>query len=106
AHQGNYTEYLNAAHRVDKALADLWKTFQSNPQYRDNTTFIFTADHGRGNSKQSPKAWNSHGRSTKESDNLFITIWGPDTPDKGVVKGGQEVTQSQVAATIAKGDRQ
>lgn len=102
AHKGNYKNYLDAAHHVDSALADLWKTFQSDPQYRDNTTFIFTADHGRGNSKHSPKAWNSHGRSTPDSDSLFIAIWGPDTPGNGVVKGGEEVTQSQVAATLAK----
>lgn len=102
AHKGNYKEYLGAAHDVDASLADLWKTLQADPQYKDNTTFIFTSDHGRGNSKHSPKAWNSHGKSTPDSDSLYIAIWGPDTPANGVVKGGEEVTQSQVAATLAQ----
>lgn len=101
AHAGDYRQYLDAAHRVDTCLADLWKTLQSMPQYKDNTTIIFTADHGRGNSKKSPKAWNSHGRSTPESDSLFLAVWGPDTKTIGEVSGGPEIIQAQVAATVA-----
>lgn len=102
AHAGNYTKYLAGAHRVDDCLGDLWYTLQSMPQYKDKTTVIFTADHGRGNSKTGgPKAWNSHGRKHADSDSLFMAIWGPDTPDDGEISGGSEVTQNQVAATLA-----
>jgi hypothetical protein len=101
-HAGNYSKYLDAAHHVDACMADLWETLQSIPQYRDKTTIIFTADHGRGNSKNSPKAWNSHGRSMPDSDSLFVVVWGPDTPPKGEIHDGPEILQAQVAATAAK----
>ena len=48
AHAGNYTEYLNAAHRADDYVRDLWETVQSMPEYRGSTTLIFSPDHGRG----------------------------------------------------------
>jgi hypothetical protein len=48
AHAGNYTEYLNATHRVDDYLARLWNMVQSLPDYKGKTTLIFSPDHGRG----------------------------------------------------------
>ena len=102
AHKGNYPNYLDAAHRVDYCLGDLWNTLQSMPQYKDKTTIIFTADHGRGNTMLGgEKAWNSHGRKWAGSNSLFLAIWGPDTPNTGEIKNGPALTQSQVAATLA-----
>ena len=48
AHAGKYTEYLDSAHRVDSYLRALWELVQSMPEYRGNTTLIFSPDHGRG----------------------------------------------------------
>lgn len=101
-HAGKYYDYLEAAHIVDQHMADLWKTLQSMPEYKDNTTIIYTADHGRGNSKTDPKSWNSHARNIPGSDSIYIIVWGPDTPHLGEVEGGEEVTQAQVAATVAQ----
>ena len=101
AHAGKYKDYLDAAHRVDTAMAKVYNTLQSIPQYRDKTTYIFSADHGRGNSKRGPKAWNSHGRKMPGSNSIYLAIWGPDTPDTGVVKGGPVLKQAQIAATLA-----
>jgi hypothetical protein len=100
-HEGNYEQYLTAAHRVDGFLKQLWEQLQSMPEYRDNTTIIFTCDHGRGDTAQSLKAWNSHGKKIDGSDAIFMAIWGPDTPAKGEITSG-EITQSQIAATVAK----
>ncbi len=99
-HEGNYENYLVAAHRVDNWLRDLWELTQSMPEYRDKTTFIFTCDHGRGDKDTGPKAWNSHSRSIVGSDAVFMAVWGPDTPALGEIQSG-EVTLSQVAATVA-----
>jgi hypothetical protein len=33
AHEGDYAQYLNAAHRVDEYLRTLWETVQSMPEY-------------------------------------------------------------------------
>jgi hypothetical protein len=54
AHDGRYAEYLDSAHRVDAYLRDLWDFVQSMPEYRDNTTLIFSPDHGRG---KAPRKW-------------------------------------------------
>src|SRR5205085_11905833 len=58
AHAGLYEQYLVAAHHVDDFVRRLWETTQCLKQYRDKTTFIITADHGRGSG---PSEWKSHG---------------------------------------------
>lgn len=100
-HEGNYSGYLDAAHRVDGFLKELWELVQSMPEYRDNTTIIFTCDHGRGDTITGPKAWNSHGRKIPGSDAIFFAVWGPDTPPLGEITTGT-ITQSQTAATVAR----
>jgi hypothetical protein len=48
AHAGRYDLYLTAAHHMDEFVRRLWELAQSLPQYRGKTTFIITADLGRG----------------------------------------------------------
>lgn len=98
AHEGRYDLYLAAAHHVDRFAADLWKYFQSNPAYRDQTTLIVTTDHGRG---VSPTRWKSHGAEIEESGFVWVGIVGPDTPPMGERGAMADLTQSQVAATVA-----
>src|SRR5690606_22459764 len=50
AHDGRYDHYLHAARRTDKFIREIWEYCQSDPFYKDNTTFIITTDHGRGGS--------------------------------------------------------
>jgi hypothetical protein len=99
AHAGNYGEYLNSAHRVDHYLEQLWTTLQSMPEYRGNTTLIFLTDHGRGSGSES---WTTHGQKTPESKYIFMGFMGPQTPAMGSRANVAAVTQSQVAATLAK----
>ena len=100
-HEGDYGRYLEAVHRTDAWLARLWEMTQAMPEYRDNTTFLFATDHGRGDNTQNPKTWNSHGRDYDGSEAVFIAVWGPDTPARGEVSGGAALTLSQTAATVA-----
>lgn len=99
AHQGNYGEYLNAAHRVDAYLQQLWTALQAMPEYRGKTTLIFVPDHGRGSG---PDDWTSHGQKVPDSKYIFIGFMGPETPALGNRTNIPAVTQSQVAATLAK----
>lgn len=99
-HEGNYDGYLDSINRVDHFLKDLWNLVQSLPEYKDNTTIIFTCDHGRGDTAEGPKAWNNHSRRVPGADAIFFAIWGPDTPALGEVTSGT-ITQSQTAATVA-----
>ncbi len=96
-HARRYDLYLDAARNSDRFAAELWNTIQQTPEYKDKTTLIITCDHGRG-----PSAidWTDHGKKTPGAEFIWIAIIGPDTPATGV-RENVEVTQSQLAATVA-----
>jgi len=71
---------------------------QSMPEYKDQTTFIVTCDHGRGSGLVE---WKEHGVEEKGSENIWIAVIGPDTKPLGERAEAAPVTQSQIAATIA-----
>jgi hypothetical protein len=98
AHAGRYDLYLTAAHHMDDFVRRLWELAQSLPRYRDKTTFIITADHGRGSG---PTDWKSHGEKIANSEGDWIAVIGPDTPPVGERTQTEPHTQSQLAATIA-----
>ncbi len=98
AHSGRYDLVLETAHNFDAYVAALWKQMQSMPEYKDSTTFIISADHGRGHGLED---WKEHGVDQKGSNNIWIAVIGPDTPPLGERHNVERVTQSQIAATIA-----
>ena len=98
AHAGRYDLYLNAAHHVDEFVRRLWNTTQSMSNYRGKTTFILTADHGRGSG---PKGWRDHGEKVDGAEGDWIAVIGPDTPPAGERIAMEPLTESQIAATIA-----
>jgi hypothetical protein len=98
AHGGQYTEYLDSAHRVDAYLKTLWDLAQSMPEYQGNTTLIFSPDHGRG---KAPHRWKDHGGRVPDSKYIWMAFLGPDTQPLGERSNVPAVTQSQIAATLA-----
>jgi phosphopentomutase len=98
AHAGRYDLYLTAAHHMDDFVRRLWEQAQSMPEYREKTTFIITADHGRGSG---PVDWKSHGEEIANSEGDWIAVIGPDTPPAGERTQTEAHTQSQIAATLA-----
>lgn len=98
AHEGHYERYLRAAHNFDRFLGELWSRCQSLPEYRDQTTFVITVDHGRG---PAPVAWKSHGREMPDSAYMWLAAIGPDTAPLGERKQVPLVKQAQTAATVA-----
>ena len=116
AHEGNYEQYLTAAHRADGYIRELWTFIQSSPDYKDTTSIILLCDHGRGGPPPSttpstmtfptlegndPKQWRDHNSKVPGAQQIWIAIWGPDTPALGERANIPAVTQSQVAATLA-----
>jgi hypothetical protein len=97
-HQGRYDKLLESAHRVDGYVKKLWETMQSMDEYRDQTTLIFTTDHGRG---LAPTEWKSHGKDTAGAENIWMAFMGPDTSALGERSNINPVTQNQIAATLA-----
>lgn len=98
AHAGRYDLYLDSAWRNDRYIRWLWESVQEMPAYAGKTSFVVTTDHGRGDGRD---GWKSHGAGYPGSDRIWIAVWGPDTPADGI-REGVDVTQGQIAATVAK----
>jgi hypothetical protein len=99
AHAGRYDLVLESAQQFDAFVKQLWDTMQAMPEYRGQTTFIITTDHGRGSGLEE---WKEHGVEEKGSENIWIAVMGPDTEALGERANIDAVTQSQIAATAAK----
>jgi hypothetical protein len=99
AHEGTYDQYLNSAYAEDGMIADLWKTLQSMPEYKDKTTLLVTCDHGRGDKVK--EQWRDHGEKVQDAGHIWIAVMGPDTHAAGEVKTNFTLYQKQIAATLA-----
>jgi hypothetical protein len=97
AHADRYDRYLDYLHRVDGLIGELWQTVQSTDAYRDKTTLIITTDHGRG---LQGSDWAEHEISIPGSEDIWLAVIGPYTPDMGEVTTPGALYQGQVAATL------
>jgi len=97
-HAGRYDLVLHSAHVFDHFVEELWNTLQGLAAYRDQTTFIITTDHGRGSGLID---WKEHGVEQPGSENIWIAVLGPDTRPLGERTHTAQVSQAQIAATVA-----
>jgi hypothetical protein len=97
AHSGKYDDYLQHAHLFDEFLSQLWYLVNSDPFYKNNTSFIITTDHGRGSYRSN---WSNHGSFTNGSNNTWLMTIGNLFEAKGMVKKKQEIFSEQLAQTI------
>jgi hypothetical protein len=98
AHQKRYDLVLDALHRTDAQLEQLWTWLQADPEYRDTTTLIVTVDHGRG---RTPADWANHGAEIDGAQETWIGCFGPGITLRGEATSTGPLYQRQVAATIA-----
>ncbi len=98
AHLKRYDLVLDALHRSDAQLEQLWNWLQADPQYRGKTTLMLTVDHGRG---RTPADWTDHGKDVVGAHETWLGCFGPTVTARGERKGGDTLYQKQVAGTIA-----
>jgi hypothetical protein len=98
AHAGWYDHYLEAIHREDGWLAELWRTLQSMPDYSGQTTLLVTCDHGRGDN---PGEWRSHNMKVNGAGYVWVAAIGPGIPPGGEWSEHEPLLQGQIAATVA-----
>lgn len=98
-HAGRYDRVLSSAAKGDRFLRELWDTVREMPEYRDKTTLVVTTDHGRGDP---PIEWRSHSAKIPGAQYIWAAFLGPDTPALGERRDIETITQSQIAATIAR----
>jgi hypothetical protein len=99
AHSGMYDQYVKSAHAEDAMIADLWRTLQSMPEYKNKTTLIVTCDHGRGDAIK--EEWTSHGEKIADAGQIWIAAIGPDTKHMGEATNCSTLYQAQLATTFA-----
>ncbi len=97
AHDGNYERVLDALHRTDGYLRDLWGLLEASEEYRDRTTLLISTDHGRGDTTAD---WKDHGEKVEGAQHIWIACFGPDTIERGEWRDAPEVRQDQIAATM------
>ena len=100
AHGAQYRNYLDAARQVDKWIKEIWSFVQNDPQYKNNTTLLFTVDHGRGDVNKDQ--WTDHGADVPGASQIFLAAIGNKIKKGGEVTGAQQLFQMQVAQSIAK----
>lgn len=98
AHKQQYDHYLQAANNVDRILGELWYHTQTDPFYKNNTSFLITTDHGRGAKSNN---WQKHNFFTKGSGEVWLALIGSGTAPVGEQTTRQKIFLNQMAATIA-----
>lgn len=98
AHSGRYDLYLQQAADLDRMISDLWYYVQTDPYYKDSTTFLITTDHGRG---WKTNKWTTHGFWAEGSGDIWMAVLGPNIRPEGELRAKGQVYQKQIAATIA-----
>lgn len=97
AHKGRYDLYLQQLANVDKMIAELWYYVQTDPFYKNNTTFLISTDHGRGRSAN----WVKHHTFVRGSGEIWLAVLGKNIAPLGEMQEVRTVYQAQVAATVA-----
>jgi acetyl esterase/lipase len=99
-HEGNYSNTLNSANMADAWIADLWKMLQSMPEYKDKTTLLLLADHGRGDKIKAQ--WKDHDSNIEGAQDIWFAAMGPGIRRLGEVRQPEQLYQAQLAQTIAR----
>ncbi len=97
-HGRRYDLYLDAARNADRFLAEFWDRLQQDPQYKGKTALVVTTDHGRGSTRID---WTDHGQKVPGAEFIWMAALGAGVPPLGD-RENVEVTQSQIAATVAR----
>lgn len=95
SHDGLYNQYITSANRIDQFIQELYEYTQQDPFYKDQTTFVITTDHGRGEGDE----WKHHSNKIDGAGETWIMIFGPKTPK---INPKNQFYNNQIAATIAK----
>lgn len=72
AHSGAFSLYLQGIRRSDRICAEIWRTIQSEPEYKDRTTLYILPDFGRDSDEDSGGNGFQHHRT---GDPLSRTTW-------------------------------
>lgn len=99
AHGGEYSRLLDALHRTDAYLRELWEWLQVQPEYRGRTALLVTTDHGRG---RTARDWSDHGADVEGAEDVWMAFVSPDVARRGEWTDHPALAANQIAATISR----
>ncbi|WP_174239967.1 hypothetical protein [Acidobacterium sp. S8] len=80
AHSGAYSLYIDGIQRSDRLCAEIWKTIQAEPEYKDRTTMFILPDFGRDSDMDaSGNGFQHHRTGDALSRTTWMMVLGPDT---------------------------
>ena len=102
AHKVDWELYRKAILHCDEMFGKLWEKVQSTPGYKDQTTMIFTNDHGRHSDKKDlpHDGFESHGDKCPGCQHIMVLVVGPDVKRGAVID--RQVLQVDMAPTAAE----
>jgi hypothetical protein len=98
AHWGSYSLYLQAITRTDRLTGMLWGEVQSNPRYKDKTTFLVLPELGRDGDINASNGFLNHRSGDTSCRNVWLLAMGAG------VRPGQldrPIQHVDVTATVA-----
>ena len=98
-HYGGSSDYLDDLGRVDEPIAELWAWLQDHRDYRDDTTLVLMADHGRHDASDDDPHWRHHGDSCNGCRRVPALVLGPLAV--AGVDGDEPVLLTDIAPTVA-----
>jgi len=76
-HYGDDDDHIEGIERVDAPIAEQWGWLQDHRDYRDDTTLVIVADHGRHSDSDDEPPWRHHGDSCDGCRRLPALALGP-----------------------------
>jgi hypothetical protein len=76
AHWGSYSLYLQAITRTDRLTGMLWEEVQSNPHYKDKTTFLVLPELGRDGDINASNGFLNHRSGDPSCRNVWLLALG------------------------------
>jgi len=80
AHEKRYDLVLDALHRCDNYIQQIWEYIQNDEYYKNKTAMIITTDHGRG---EHATDWHDHDENIEGSQYVWIACAGPHLTKRG-----------------------
>jgi hypothetical protein len=86
AHSGAYSLYLDGIRRSDRLCAQIWNMIQSDPEYKDKTTFFVLPDFGRDSDfDPSGNGFQHHRTGDPLSRTTWMMAMGPNVRQNAIV---------------------